>query len=287
MKALTFDESACSLGEGLLWHPLRNQLFWFDINNKRLHTRIDDAAHHWQFDEPVSAAGWIDNSTLMIASATGLLNFDIDTGQHQRIAALEADRPQTRSNDGRADPFGGFWIGTMGRAAEPRAGAIYRYYRGEIRKLFDQITIPNAICFAPDGLTAYFTDTRRGLIQRQRLAPKDGWPKGPPEPFLDCTTHGLNPDGAVVAADGTLWVAQWGAYRVAAYGPDGQFLRAVSFPAEQISCPAFGGPDLQTLFATSATEGLSPDALSAQPEAGKTFAYQLHSPGQAEHQVIL
>lgn len=282
MSWAVYDETACSLGEGPLWHPERRQLFWFDINGMRLHTR----GQHWQFDIPHSAAGWVDHGTLLIASARGLHRFDIASGTSEDIAPLEADNPVTRSNDGRADPWGGFWIGTMGHAAKPGAGAIYRYVRGDLHQLYTGITISNAICFAPDGGHAYFTDTKVGVIMRQALDAQ-GWPKGDPEAFVDCRAQGLNPDGAVVARDGTLWVAQWGAYRVAAYDTQGQFCGARHVPAAQASCPAFGGPDLGTLFVTSAQLGIPEDVLQAEPANGQTFSIAGLSKGLAEHRVIL
>ena len=287
MSAKVFDDIACDLGEGPLWHPELGQLFWFDINAMRLYTRDGDATRHWHFDVPVSAAGWIDERTLLIASATALLRFDIAKGTSQVLAPLEHDTPTTRSNDGRADPWGGFWVGTMGRGGKRGAGNIYRYYKGEVRRLVAEVTCPNAICFSPDGAFAYYADTAMARIWRQRLDDVHGWPDGEPVVYLDLSGHGLNPDGAVVDAGGNMWVAQWGAYRVAAYAPDGRFLTAVPFPAAHITCPAFGGSDLTTLFTTSATEGLSPLEAAAQPQAGKTFVTRVSARGQPEHRVRL
>ncbi|MBT8455366.1 MAG: SMP-30/gluconolactonase/LRE family protein [Alphaproteobacteria bacterium] len=287
MTVAVFDATPCSLGEGPLWHPERGQLFWFDINRHRLHSRAGGETLTWQFDEHVSAAGWLDEVHLLVASETRLFRFNVDTGAREDIAALEADDPVTRSNDGRADPWGGFWIGTMGKGAEPGAGAIYRYYRGEVRRLYHPITISNAICFSPDRAFAYYTDTPTQKIMRQALDQTDGWPVGAPELWLDLGPEGWRPDGAVVDAEANFWNAQWGGYRVACYDPDGQFLRAVAFPAAQTSCPAFGGDDLTTLFCTSARAGLSADQLAAEPTTGGTFAAAGIAKGQAEHRVIL
>lgn len=280
---MIFDARPCALGEGPLWHPLRQQLFWFDITGKRLLTRTTDGPAEWTFDEMASAAGWIDAETLLIASETQFFRFDLTTGTQTHLAPLEPGTPQTRSNDGRADPQGGFWIGTMGKSAEPGAGAIYRYYRGEVRRLYPDITIPNAISFAPDGRTAHFADTDKGLVWRVALD-AEGWPKGDPETYLDLTAEGLNPDGAVIDATGIMWLAQWGAARVAAYAPDGQFLRAVGFDAPHTSCPAFGG---DTLYCTTALQGMDATARTAHPDAGKTFMAKGIATGQKEHQVIL
>lgn len=282
MTVAPFDTRICALGEGPMWHPEREQLFWFDIIGKRLMSRDDSGSLAWQFDEHVSAAGWIDRDTLLIASESALFRFDLTTGGCEDLVALEADEPVTRSNDGRADPWGGFWIGTMGKNTEPGAGAIYRYYKGRLELLYSDITISNAICFAPDGSCAYYTDTPTRRIMCQPLK-KDGWPTGPAHVFIDLNDEGLNPDGAVVDADGCLWNAQWGASRVARYAPNGAFLSAIEFPASQISCPAFGGAGQQTLFATSAAEGLDP----ASPHDGSTFAKGVDAVGQPEHRITL
>lgn len=288
MTAAPFDTRPCTLGEGPLWHPERNALFWFDITGCRLLSRAGDGGGEsaWDWGEPVSAAGWVDRDSLLVASQTGLYRFDIASGARERIVALEADNPATRSNDGRADPMGGFWIGTMGKRAEPGAGAIYRYYRGALERLHGAITIPNAICFAPDGRRAYFTDTASGRIMAQPLD-TEGWPAGAAVVFVDLRPEGLHPDGAVVDAAGGLWNAQWGAGRVARYTPDGRFDRAIALPAPLVTCPAFGGADLRQMFVTSAREGLDADALARAPLSGQTFGLLPGAQGLREPRVLL
>jgi len=233
----------------------------------------------WQFDEHVSAAGWIGEKSLLIASETALFTFNLQTEERKKLVSLEADNNITRSNDGRVDAWGGFWIGTMGKQAEKNAGAIYRYHEGRLVQLFDNITISNSICFSPDGQTAYFTDTPSQAISKINLD-DDGWPIGKPEVFVDVAPY--NPDGSVVDTGGNLWNAQWGASRVACYNKYGVQIDERRFETPQISCPAFGGANLQTLFATSAAIGLP--AIDKQ-NAGKTFAVKTNSLGQSEHQV--
>ena len=282
MTAKIFDEQTCTLGEGPLWHPERKQLFWFDILENTLHTHSNDGPERWHFDEHVSAAGWVDINTLLIASETALMRFDIPSGETTYLHSLEAENTMTRSNDGRADPWGGFWIGTMGKAAEKDAGAIYRYYQGELRTLYSPITIPNAICFTPDRNFAFYADTVAAKIWRQALDAEDGWPVGEPEVFLDFRDKGIFPDGAVCDADGYLWNAQWGAGRVVRYAPDGKQIQEIALPTDQTTCPAFGGPDMQTMYVTSAAVG-----LKGQDDAGKTFMVETGITGQAEPRVIL
>lgn len=278
-----YDDTNCLLGEGPLWHPERGELLWFDILARRLHA----PGRHWDFADFVSAAGWVDRDRLLVASSRALFLFDLSTGATEPLADLEADNPLTRSNDGRADPHGGFWIGTMGLGAEDGAGAIYRYYRGEVRCLYPGISIPNSICFAPDGRTAYWADTTRQQIMRQPLAESDGWPTGEPQVHVDLTGTDLHPDGSVVDAAGILWNAQWGAGRVAAYDTNGSEVAALAFPAAQTTCPAFGGADLATLLCTSAAAGLPQRHLADHPQSGRTFAVPTQTRGQAEPRVLL
>jgi sugar lactone lactonase YvrE len=268
MTAL-FDPTPCALGEGPMWHPERQALFWFDILNARLHGE----RRSWDFPELVSAAGWVDCDRLLIASETRLLIFDVRDGGTETLCSLDAGNAGTRSNDGRADPQGGFWIGTMGKAAEPGAGAIWRWHRGELRRLYPGITIPNAICFAPDGGAAFFTDTPTRQVMRVALD-ADGWPEGQTKVAIDLRGTGENPDGAVTDAEGRLWVALWGSSRVACFTPDGREVASVSVPSPHTSCPAFGGPGLRDLFVTTAREGL------AEPAA--TDGATWRAPGVAE-----
>jgi sugar lactone lactonase YvrE len=285
--SIVHDATPCVLGEGPLWHPERGQLFWFDILGRRLLAQDEGRTRTWDFDRIASAAGWVDRDRLIVASETGLFLFDLGTGASGTLCEVEADRPDTRSNDGRADPWGGFWFGTMGKAAEPGAGAIYRWHLGTLRRLHGGITIPNSICFSPDRRFAYFTDTPTRIIRRQPLDAATGWPEGAAEDWLDLRPEGLNPDGSVTDAEGNIWNAQWGAGRVACYSPDGRFLRAVGFPARHTSCPAFGGAGLSTLFCTSAREHLPPDILAAEPANGQTFAAGDVAVGTPEPRVIL
>lgn len=283
MSYTVYSDTKSALGEGPLWHPTRNQLFWFDIIGMCLHTMSDGTQKTWQFDEHVSAAGWIDHDTLLMASETSLSTFDIETGDTEFVCALEADNDVTRSNDGRADPFGGFWIGTMGKNAEAGAGAIYRYYDGALRKVVNNITITNSICFSPDGALAYYADTVTDKIMRLNLD-EDGWPVGKAELFIKEANH---PDGSVVDADGNLWNAQWGSYRVACYAPSGEVLRYVEVGGAQSSCPAFGGADGTTLFVTTAQQNIPEADLEKSDLHGHVFAVEGVAKGQPEHQVML
>lgn len=277
-----FDNRQCELGEGPLWNPFRQQFFWFDILGKRLCSQLDGKPLEWLFDEYVSAAGWVDQDRLLIASQTQLFLFNVETSESIHLIPLEADNQTTRSNDGCTDPLGGFWIGTMGINAEVGCGSIYRYFKGQLKRLFSGLTIPNAMCFSTDGKTAFFTDTPTQKILSQAID-HDGWPIGSPQIFADLASQEGFPDGATVDAEGYLWVAMWGASKVLRIAPDGEIDGGVELPALQPSCPAFGGSNLRTLFVTTAAEGLD----GIREYDGRVFVAELEKPGLADPRIII
>lgn len=277
-----FDFRVCELGEGAFWHPLRQQFFWFDILGRRLLSRDAGGPQEWRFDRMASAAGWIDRDRLMIATETGLAVLDLLTGDLSPLIGVQAADPKTRCNDGRADRQGGFWTSTMGKQAEPGRGAIYRYYKGALRQLVTGITIPNAICFSPDGTRAYYADTDAGKLWQQPLD-AEGWPLGPRALLVDFAALGLNPDGAVTDSEGAICVACWGAGKVLRISPEGQPLGEYTVGGRHSSCPAFGGADMRDLLVTTACEGITdPD-----PAQGLPYLIRADIPGLPEPQVIL
>jgi len=271
MSAAIFDDRACFLGEGPFWHPERGQLFWFDILAGRMLSRDASGPLEWRFGECASAAGWIDAGTLAVSTETGLRRFDIASGAHEPLAVVNAD-PGLRCNDGRTDPMGGMWISLMGKRAEAGAGSIWRWQRGRLECLHRDITIPNAICFAPDGRRAWFADTKRGLMFTQSLD-AEGWPDAPAELWHDFGPEGLNPDGAVTDAEGRIWLAQWGAGRVVCLDAGARELAVAAVGGRHSSCPVFGGADFATLYVTTAQEGM------ADPDAGQGVVYELRPEG--------
>ncbi len=281
---MIFDERRCELGEGSLWHPVRKQLFWFDILGQSLLSQDSDGARLWRFPELVSAAGWVSRDVLLIAGERDLFLFDLENEEVEPLVELEAGITTNRSNDGRADRQGGFWIATMSKKAEDGKGAIYRFYKGELRKLFPGISIPNSICFTLDGRTAQFSDTKAHRVYRVALD-GEGWPVGDPVLWADHSATGLLPDGSIFDAEGLMWQAQWEQGRVAVYQMDGSLVKTVPVCGPNSSCPAFGGDGLTTLFCTTAMEHMSPAERAANPDAGKMYYLPDAGKGVAEPQV--
>lgn len=288
-KGSILNAPACELGEGPSYDPRSETAWWFDILGKRLfewRLGTDAVLSH---DLPVmgSVVARVDAERQVLATETGLQLRDLKTGALTPLTPLEADNAATRSNDGRVHPCGAMWIGTMGKQAEPGAGAIYHVARGTVTRLYPDITIPNAICFSPDGATAYFTDTTSAKLMRVAIDPATALPLSEPTVFYDHSGGDGGLDGAVCDADGVIWNARWGAGCIDAYSPGGQRLKSLAVPASQASCPAFIGTNADRLLVTSAREGLSSAALADDPEAGKTFVLNQPVKGRFEPDYIL
>src|SRR5262249_26558979 len=171
-------EARCHLGDGPSYDVASDTAWWFDILERRLHqVRLADGAvrlHALPF--MASALAFVDDTRQLVAADDGLYVRTLRDGRLTMVVPLEVDNPAPRSNDGRAHPSGTFWIGTMGRKAESGAGAIYAFRAGEVTRLFAGITIPNAICFSPEGTIGYFADTRSNVLHRVPLDPATGLP---------------------------------------------------------------------------------------------------------------
>lgn len=279
------DAPLCELGEGPTYDPHTDTAWWFDILNSKLcehHLRTGLSKQH---DLPfaASALARVDETRQLLFTERGLYLRDGMSGALSLHMEIEADNPVTRSNDARVHPSGAFWLGTMGWQAERDAGSIYWYYKGELRKLYHNITITNAICFSPDGTVGYFADTVLRKVMHVPLDPENGLPVGEPSLFLNAFPAG-NPDGAVVDAQGNFWVALWGGSQIAGYAPDGRFLRSITLPVSQPSCPAFIGRHAAQMLVTSAWLGLEPVA-QAREQAGATFIIDLPFKGMFEPDV--
>ena len=280
----TLSEDRCHLGEGPAYDCGTDTAWWFDILERKLYEAklgTGEIVCH-SLSQMASALGYVDDARQLLVAENGLYVRNLADGRLKLLKPLEADNPATRSNDSRVHPSGTLWIGTMGRSAEPGAGAIYAFCRGEITRLFANITIPNAICFTPDGSTGYFTDTRVNVLNRVPLDPTTGLP-------VALHTHrGLGGlDGAVVDAEGLIWVARWGGACVDAYTPEGERVRTLQVPARQASCPVFVGRDFGRMLVTSAYEGMDEAARAADPEHGRTFVLEAGTRGLPEPRVKL
>lgn len=280
---------ASMLGEGPTYDPHTGTAWWFDILGRKLveYALASDTCRMHDLPVMGSVLARVDDDRQVLATETGLQLRHRSSSELELIIPIEADNAATRSNDGRVHPCGALWFGTMGKNAEKHAGAIYHVARGKVTMLFPDITIPNAICFSPDGAIAYFTDTMAGKLMRVPIDPATALPTGSPEIFFDHRGGDGGIDGAVCDRDGMIWNARWGAGCIDGYSVDGERVVSLKVPASQSSCPAFVGPDADRLLVTSAREGLSDQALAADPEAGSTFLLDHPVKGRFEPDYIL
>lgn len=279
---------ASELGEGPTYDPRTDTAWWFNIKGQELHELHLASGHKTIHPLPFlgSVLAIIDPTRQLIASDQGLFIRDTASYQLSPFATLEG-KPGNRSNDGRVHACGALWIGTMGRRAEKHAGAIYHVAGNHITKLFSNVTIPNAICFSPDGATAYFTDTEVNHLMRVDIDPATALPTGDPVLLSDESTAPGGVDGAVCDADGQIWNARWGAGAIEVYKPDGQKVARYAVPATQPSCPAFIGPNADRLLVTSAYQDMDDAARAADPDAGKTFELGIAVRGRFEPAFLL
>lgn len=281
------SDVACELGEGPSYDPATDTLWWFDIIGHKLleHRFPDGPTRVHALPVMASAVAFTADGGQVLATERGVERRDIASGRLETMAPIEADNAATRSNDARVHRSGAFWIGTMGKKAEARAGAIYHFRAGRVTRLFGDISIPNSICFSPAGDVAYYSDTGRNMLFRVAIDPDNGLPTGEPALFLDQRRQPGGIDGSVCDADGVIWNARWGAGRLDAYAPDGRLLRSVALPARQTSCPAFVGRTAERLAVTSALENMSPAERAADPDGGKTFLVDLPVRGRFEPRI--
>lgn len=281
-------ETNSELGEGPTYDPATDTAWWFDIIGQKLHElqlkTMAKTVHDLPFLGSVLAV--IDAERQLIVSDQGLFIREVASGRLTPFAKLE-DKPGNRSNDGRVHASGALWIGTMGRSAEKHAGAIYHVAGDRITKLYADVTIPNGICFSPDGAAAYFTDTDVNHLMRVKLDPKTGLPTGQPEVLSDENTTPGGVDGSVCDADGLIWNARWGSNAVDVYKPDGTKIARYLVPASQASCPAFIGSNADRMLVTSAWQGMDAAARLADPRAGQTFDLGIAVKGRFEPKFVL
>lgn len=265
--------SADRLGEGPCWSAAEGRLFWFDILGRKLHWLEPGSGlkGEWQLPLRASAAAPRRAGGLLAATEAGLVHINTRTGALRLIRAFEFPRG-FRSNDGKIDPLGRFWWSVMDEGGV-RPGAVYRTDPdGRTQKVLNGIHIPNTLAVTADGGTLFLADSKAQVLNAYPILADGGL--GPPQPFSDLRGEAGTPDGGAFDADGFLWNAHWGAWRVVRYAPDGQVDRILEVPVQQPTSCAFGGPDLATLFITSAAEGSNGPDVPAQPLAGALFALE-------------
>jgi L-arabinonolactonase len=269
------------LGEGPLWHPDERALYWVDIN-AHCFFRLDPSTGKYErFDvgQPIGCLAFRDDGGLVMALKNGFAFWEPETEAQKFIADPEADRPDTRFNDGAVDPQGRFWAGTI--SDEPTCG-LYRLDPDlSVHTMETGITVANGIGWSLDHRTMYFTDSAVKTIYAYDFDPVTGAIENR-RPFIHTPDEVGVPDGLTIDSEGFIWSARWDGWKVTRYDPDGQVEREISLPVQRPTSCVFGGPALDALYITSASVGLSEEELKKQPLAGDLFRLKTDVKGMAE-----
>lgn len=274
------------LGETPLWCPRTQRIWWIDIERPRLQSFDERTGEHQVFE--FAQATFLGSLALhrrggfVVALDNTLHRFDPATRALERIAEVEPFARGTRLNDGRCDARGCLWIGTMDAAIEKPLGSFYRVDPdGQVHWQFDDIIVTNSVATSPDGRTLYMSDTRRfklwafdldlahGTLANRRV-------------FVDYADSQGRPDGACVDSEGFVWNAVFAGHRVVRYAPSGEIDRVIELPVTHPTCVCFGGPELKTLYISTATKMIAPEVLARETLAGALLAVDVDVPGLPE-----
>ena len=276
------------LGECPVWDDLARALYWIDCTAPALH-RLDPetgATADTGLDRVIGSFGLRrtpdDKGGAVAAFEDGFKYLDLSSGAAAAIVDPEAGRDENRFNDGRCDPGGRFWAGTMNRNMRAPTGSFYRLEpSGHADELFNDVSVTNGVAFGPDGRTLYFADSPKGVVLAFDLDPETGSLSNK-RIFASADAVAGFPDGATVDADGCLWSARYMGGSVARFTPEGKLDKVVELPVARVTSCVFGDPDLKTLYVTTASDGMSAEELNAQPLAGGLFAIRPGAQGVAE-----
>jgi sugar lactone lactonase YvrE len=270
---------ASLLGESPLWHPTEQVLYWCDIPGHALNRFDPKSGQHtrWPFDTDVGCCAPLMEGGLLLALRTGLVRFDTASGTTTPLLdAVPYDPKTERFNDGKADPQGRFWVGTIYEPRDPPHAALYRFSGGKLEEMADNATVSNGLAWSPDARTLYWADSKAhavyafdferagGAITNKRVFAHFAF-RAPDE---NLTSYGGRPDGAAMDVEGHYWVAMFEGARLLRIAPDGTVVQEVKLPVRCPTMPCFGGADLKTLHITTAREKRPADELAREPLAG-------------------
>ncbi|MFL6706771.1 MAG: SMP-30/gluconolactonase/LRE family protein [Massilia sp.] len=283
-------ETPMTVGESPLWHAVENCLYWVDIDGFAIHRLHPDSGAHSQWAAPSepSALGLYDDGALIVALREGFARFNPATGSFTPIAVAPYDTGTARFNDGKVDPAGRFWVGTMYEPKNAPKGEMFVLERGRVRRAWEGgMTTSNGLAFTPDKRAMYHADTTTHRIDRYGFDAATG-ELGAPAPFQrfdgdkSAPGYGGRPDGGAVDSEGAYWSAMFEGGRLLRFAPDGALLREIKLPLRCPTMMAFGGADLCTLFITSAGAKRPAAERERYPLSGCVLALRVDVPGLPE-----
>lgn len=269
------------LGEGPLWSSKEQALYWVDILGYRLHRYASgEEQRSWQLDQEISAIAERANAQgLVITQRHGFATFNPATEELVPLARPETDLPGNRFNDGKCDRAGRFWAGTMDFSAQKSSGSLYCLSSdGNCTRIDSAYIVANGPAWSSDDKTLYHNDSVKGHVYAFDFDLESGVVSNK-RLFLQFEEQDGSPDGMATDAEGGLWIAHWGAGKVTRHDARGKVTQTLTLPCSQVSSCTFGGPDLRTLYITTAAVGLSAQQLEQEPLAGGLFAVNMEIAG--------
>jgi xylono-1,5-lactonase len=269
------------LGEGPLWQAAENAVYFVDIKGHRIHRLSIESGEQttWQAPGQPGFIAPLGDRAFVCGLPDGLYRFDAANGEFSKLTHVEAHLPGNRLNDGFVDACGRLWFGSMDDAEVAPSGTLYRVDENGVQSAQDSdYVITNGPAMSPDGRTLYHGDTMRRVVYAFDVA-EDG-PLSRKRAFAAIV--GGYPDGMAVDADGFVWIALFGGWRIERYSPDGKLVGQVAFPCANITKLAFGGDDRKTVYVTTAWKGLTEAERQRQPLAGGLFSFRSPVPGQVQ-----
>ena len=277
MHIETLIDAHAVIGESPLWDPVAGVLYWADIKAPALY-RYDPAGKNsrsWSVTGDLGAFALMEDGGAVVALREGVHRLDLESGALEMLAPAPFDTRLFRFNEGICDSAGRFWIGVMfdplDGSPEPRAEALHSFtLAGGLRREEDFAELHNGFAFSPDQRRFFLSHSREDRIYVRDFAPEEGW-LGDACLFASMDLPNALPDGAAMDEQGGYWCALHGVGKLRRFNPDGSVARDVDLPVSQPTMCAFGGPDLDTLYITSARDQLSETELREQPLAGGLF----------------
>lgn len=277
------------LGESPLWHPREQRLYWCDIPGRSLHRWDPESGRHqqWSFGTEVACCAPLDQGGLLLALRDGLWRFDPADGMRTCVSVAPYNGAIERYNDGKADPQGRFWVGTIYEPRDAARAALYRWDGGLLERAAGDITVSNGLAWSPDTRTLYWADTpahviyacdfdtEGGALSNRRVFARFS-PRDPDQPIK---AYGGRPDGAAVDVEGCYWVAMFEGARMLRFAPGGELLQTIHLPVRCPTMPSFGGSDLRTLYITTAREKRPAPELAEMPLSGCVLHLRVDVPG--------
>jgi sugar lactone lactonase YvrE len=293
MRVELVQDARARLAESPLWDQASERLLWVDIPVGQVHrfNPADGSDLILDVGQPVGSLCLGIDGGLVLAMRDGFGLVGSASDRVDGLVSVERQRTDNRMNDGRCDPAGRFWAGTMAQEWEhaPRAGALYRLDgRGgslAATRVLAEVTVSNGIDWSPDGGLMYFIDSPTQRVDVFDYVAESGAITGR-RTFVEIPPADGLPDGMVVDADGCVWVALFGAGRLRRYSPSGQIDCEVHLPVTLVTSATFGGPGLEDLYITTAKHRLTPHEREQQTHAGSIFVCHPGPRGKPAHRFL-